>query len=146
VTPERWRRIDDLFDWALRLDPAEQEAWVRDASGGEADLRREVGRLLAQHNHAEAEGFMTPPESTASVAVQTKSWPERGKRRPPAGQESESDVDAAESASGDGALPRRAAIAPVPEPHPISEAESVVRARLRELPMIFILFLAMATF
>ena len=145
MTPERWRRIDDLFDWALRLGPAEREAWVRDASGGEADLRREVGRLLAQHNHAEAEGFMTPPESTASIPILTKSWPGRGKRRPPPGRESESDVDA-KSVSGDGALPGRAAIAPVPQPHPISEAESVIRARLRELPMIFILFLAMATF
>ena len=24
MTPERWRRIDDLFDAALRLDPAER--------------------------------------------------------------------------------------------------------------------------
>src|SRR5262249_49477754 len=31
-------------------------------------------------------------------------------------------------------------------PHPISTAESTVRARLRELPMIYILIVAMATF
>jgi serine/threonine-protein kinase len=40
----------------------------------------------------------------------------------------------------------KAVIATGPQPHPISEAESVLRARLRELPMIYILILAMATF
>ena len=143
MTPERWRRIDDLFDLAVRLGPAEREAWVRDASGGEADLRREVGRLLAQDNHAEVEGFMTPPEPTTRVPIHTKSWPARGKRQPAPGQDSISHVDD-ETVKSD--RPRRAAVAPVAQPHPISEAESVIRARLRELPMIFILFLAMATF
>ena len=34
MTPERWRQIDDLFDAALRLNPAEREAWLRGAWSG----------------------------------------------------------------------------------------------------------------
>ena len=29
MTPERWRQIGDLFDAAVRIDPAEREAWLR---------------------------------------------------------------------------------------------------------------------
>ena len=47
MTPERWRRIDDLFDAALQLAPAERESWLREACGGDEDLRAEVDRLLA---------------------------------------------------------------------------------------------------
>ena len=56
MTPERWRRIDDLFDAALRLDPAERDAWLRGACGDDDDLRAEVGRLLAQDERADRDG------------------------------------------------------------------------------------------
>jgi hypothetical protein len=39
MTPERWRQIDDLFDAALRVDPAEREAWL----GGRARTCIAVG-------------------------------------------------------------------------------------------------------
>ena len=29
MTPERWRQIDELFDAALRLEPAARAAWLR---------------------------------------------------------------------------------------------------------------------
>ena len=64
MTPERWRQIDDLFDAALRLDPAEREDWLRGACGDDDDLRAEVGRLLAQDERADRDGFLTPPEVT----------------------------------------------------------------------------------
>jgi eukaryotic-like serine/threonine-protein kinase len=145
MTPKRWRRIDELFDAALLLGPAERAAWLRDGSGGDADLRREVGRLLAQDERAEGEGFLTPPEVTDRAAEETNSWHSHGKRRPLRGPEPIAHAEAGSVAGASGFSPK-AAIAPGPQPQPVSEAASLVRARLRELPMIYILFLAMATF
>ena len=82
MTPERWRRIDDLFDSALRLGPAEREAWLHEASASDADLRREVGRLVAHDNRAEAEGFLAPPLATERLSDQTGSWTPSDKGRP----------------------------------------------------------------
>ena len=83
MTPERWRRIDDLFDAALRLAPAEREAWLREACGGDDELRAEVARLLAQDERADRDGFLTPPEAPDRAPDPTASWPARGGRRPP---------------------------------------------------------------
>ena len=63
MTPERWRQIGDLFDAAVRLDPAGREAWLRAACGGDDDLRAEVDRLLAQDERADRDGLLTPPEA-----------------------------------------------------------------------------------
>ncbi len=145
MTPKRWRRIDDLFDAALLLAPAERDAWLRDASALDADLGREVARLLAQDERAEVEGFLSPPELPDRTVVETKSWLSRGTRRPSRGQEPIDDVDAAAVAAAGGFSPK-ATIARAAEPHTISEADWPVRARLRELPLIYMLFLAMATF
>ena len=62
MTPERWRQIGELFDAAVRIEPAEREAWLRAACGEDDDLRAEVGRLLAQDERADRDGFLTPPE------------------------------------------------------------------------------------
>ena len=35
MTPERWRRIDDLFEPRFGIDPAGREAWLREACGGD---------------------------------------------------------------------------------------------------------------
>jgi hypothetical protein len=35
MTAERWRRIGELFEAAVRIDPAEREAWLRAACGGD---------------------------------------------------------------------------------------------------------------
>ena len=64
MTPERWRQIGDLFDAAVRIDPAGREAWLRAACGGDDDLRAEVGRLLAQDERADRDGLLTPPGET----------------------------------------------------------------------------------
>src|SRR4051812_43018277 len=53
MTPERWRRIDELFDAAVRIDPGGREALLRAACGEDDDLRAEVGRLLAQDERAD---------------------------------------------------------------------------------------------
>ena len=43
--------------------PPSGEAWLRAACGGDDDLRAEVGRLLAQDERADRDGFLTPPEA-----------------------------------------------------------------------------------
>ena len=65
MTPERRRQIDELFDGALQLDPAAREAWLREACGGDEDLRAEVGRHLAGDERAVRDGFVRPPEGPA---------------------------------------------------------------------------------
>jgi eukaryotic-like serine/threonine-protein kinase len=145
MTPERWRRIDDLFDFALRLGPEEREAWVREVGAGETDLRQAVGCLLAQDNQAEAEGFLTSPVAMDRGSEATRSWTSQERRLLPKGHESLGNLEA-ESVSTAGGFSHEATIVRGPEAHPLSESESVVRARLREVPMIYILFLAMATF
>ncbi|HMB07058.1 MAG TPA: serine/threonine-protein kinase [Isosphaeraceae bacterium] len=143
MTPERWCRIGELFEAAVRIDPVGREAWLRAACGGDDELRAEVGRLLDQDERADRDGFLTPPEETDPPADRTGSWPPRvaaprqGPGPPaPAG-------DAPADATG-GFTPREA-IAPPVGRHTISEPQPVVRARLRELPMVYILILAAST-
>lgn len=49
---ERWQQIESLFQEALQRDPAERDAYVREACRGDSDLRREVASLLANHDAA----------------------------------------------------------------------------------------------
>jgi hypothetical protein len=49
---ERWQQIESLFQEALERDPAERNAWLREACQGDSDLRREVASLLANHQEA----------------------------------------------------------------------------------------------
>src|SRR5215469_5356063 len=49
---ERWQKIESLFQEALARDPAERNAWLREACQGDSDLRREVASLLANHQAA----------------------------------------------------------------------------------------------
>ena len=43
MTPDRWLQIDDLFDTAIRLDPAERGDWLRRACGDDDDLGPKSG-------------------------------------------------------------------------------------------------------
>ena len=137
MTPERWRRVGELFEEAARIDPAGRDGWLSAACGGDDDLQAEVGRLLAQDERAERMGFLTPPRATAPPPNPTGSWPPRnpGAAAPVGGE------------SGDltGGFTPRQAIAPQAGRHTISEPPDVVRARLRELPMVYILILAAST-
>jgi serine/threonine-protein kinase len=141
MTPERWRQVGDLFDAAVRIDAAEREAWLRDACGGDDDLRAEVSRLLAQDERADRDGLLTPPAATGSVPDLTMSWrPQTGDHVPQI-----SGLKDAPACNSGGFTPR-AVIAQQNGRHSISEPPAVVRARLRELPIIYILLLGMANF
>ena len=67
MTAERWRRIGELFEAAVRIDSTERAAWLRDACGGDDELRTEVGRLLAQHERVDRGASLTPPQGFAGL-------------------------------------------------------------------------------
>ena len=139
MTPERWRQIGELFKAAVRIDPAGREAWLRAACGGDDDLRAEVARLLDQDERADRVGFLTPPEPMARLRSRRRAGPrvEVSPRPPgpvaPAGDAPADDTDV---------FTPRPVIAPKTGRHTISEPPDVVRARLRELPIVYILLVA----
>jgi serine/threonine-protein kinase len=47
MTPERWQAITRLYESALERDPRARDAFLADACGSDAELRREVDSLLA---------------------------------------------------------------------------------------------------
>ena len=138
MTPQRWRRIDDLFDAALQLAPAERESWLQEACGGDEDLRAEVDRLLAGDERAAHDGFLAPPGEVVPHAAGTRNWtPPTAARLP---QETGT-ITLARAASEDdpGGFTPRQAIAPLAGVSTVSEPPDLVRARLRELPLVYIL-------
>src|SRR6478752_3859792 len=64
MTPERWRVVDTILKAALACEPARREAFVADACGGDADLRREVASLLAAHDSSD-HAFLERPAAEA---------------------------------------------------------------------------------
>ncbi|HJQ32310.1 MAG TPA: serine/threonine-protein kinase, partial [Pyrinomonadaceae bacterium] len=52
MTPERWKQIESVFDEAVELPPGRREAYLAEACGGDAELRREVELLLSSHEEA----------------------------------------------------------------------------------------------
>ncbi len=146
MTPERWRQIGELFEAAVLVDRPKRQAWLREACHGDDDLRIEVGRLLEQDERAEREGFLTPPGASRRSPDRTGTWPTRDGDHPQ--KEHEPSDRVGDSSGGDNAegFTPRPVIAPHTGRHPISEPRSVVRARLRELPMIYILILGISNF
>jgi len=143
MTPELSRRIGELFEAVVRIDPAGREAWLRAACGGDDELRTEVGRLLAQHERVDPSGFLTPPEAAGPPSERTASGPARveAPSQPPEPAGGPGDAPANES----GGLAPRRAIASQKEQQTVSELSDAVRARLCELPIVYILILAAST-
>ena len=65
MNPERWQRIREIFDSALRQEPEERQKFVNGACGDDKTLLAEVESLLASHDGAES--FMETP-AVAGVA------------------------------------------------------------------------------
>jgi serine/threonine-protein kinase len=146
MTPERWRQIGELFDAAVRIDPAGREVWLRAACGGDDELRADVGRLLAQDERADRDGLLTPREATGAAPCSTESWPHRVTVRPPREPGPIAPAGAALVEGTSCGFTPREAIARQTGRQPVSEPLPVVRERLRELPIIYILILVMTTF
>ena len=63
MAPERWRQIERLYHSALECPPERRSAFLKEASGGDEDLRREVESLLRQS----AEGVLDEPLWPAAI-------------------------------------------------------------------------------
>ena len=46
MKPDRWRKVDDLFEAALEREPGRRAAFLDEACGSDKDLRREVEKML----------------------------------------------------------------------------------------------------
>jgi predicted ATPase/serine/threonine protein kinase len=52
MSSERWERTKEILEQALCLAPEERQAYLESACGADADLRMEVGSLIAAHEEA----------------------------------------------------------------------------------------------
>ena len=59
MKPERWQQLDSLFHSALEREPEERAAFLDEACGSDASLRKQVEALLAAHE--EAGSFIESP-------------------------------------------------------------------------------------
>lgn len=48
MRPELWRRVEDLYDRALKLDESQRAMFLRDECAGDRALQEEVERLLSE--------------------------------------------------------------------------------------------------
>jgi hypothetical protein len=66
MTPDRWRRIEELYHAALERTEGERAAYLREACADDADLRKEVEELLRQES---AKGFLDAPALSVTCHV-----------------------------------------------------------------------------
>jgi hypothetical protein len=118
MTPERWRRIDELFDGALKLDPAARESWLGRECGDDEKLRAEVGRLLAGDERAERDRVLRLPEGYA------RGPGPRTNERPDADRLAEVDQHPADEDAGQDRF-LEVSTGSVTPPHPVAEGPGV---------------------
>jgi len=53
MTPEKWDEVKEIFNQAVELSTAEREKFLANRIDGDAEMRREVEKLLAADEHAE---------------------------------------------------------------------------------------------
>jgi len=53
MKPDRWRKVDELFEAALDVPPQERAAFLDKACGSDRELRREVEKMLSFERQAE---------------------------------------------------------------------------------------------
>ncbi|HEX5000075.1 MAG TPA: serine/threonine-protein kinase [Terriglobia bacterium] len=73
MTPERWKKIDEVYNEALDRDPATRRLFLDEACQGDDDLRREVDSLLAASIDAPT-AFNRPALEVEAEALARESW------------------------------------------------------------------------
>ncbi len=58
MSPDHWQQVEEIFQTALDLEPDERASYLTRVCGDEAELRREVEKLLSQYG--EAGDFIAP--------------------------------------------------------------------------------------
>jgi eukaryotic-like serine/threonine-protein kinase len=139
---ERWSRIGELFDAASSRPAAERGDWLRNACGDDETLRGEVEHLLAHDSQADQDGFLNHPEIANPGRQATGVWPPAGGRHPVAGTDLSRHPRIVPGEGTDGFSPK-AAITSSRWQTSVEETRSVVQARLRELPLIYVLIFGM---
>jgi eukaryotic-like serine/threonine-protein kinase len=76
MSTERWQQLEDLFHAALDRAPADREAFVVGACGGDAGLRQEVERLL----HADEQASRFVAQAAADVQRVAATVPADGRQ------------------------------------------------------------------
>ena len=75
MSSERWERIKEILEQALRLEPEKRQAYLDSACRGDADLRYEVESLITSHEQAGSQFLgaaapevlqLTPPRALTS--------------------------------------------------------------------------------
>ncbi|HTI36782.1 MAG TPA: serine/threonine-protein kinase [Vicinamibacterales bacterium] len=77
MDPERWRRLEEVFQAALDCEPRQRAALVDEAAGGDRLLRQEVLSLLAAHDR---ETFTSAPAFEDAMRVLEATSPSAGWR------------------------------------------------------------------
>src|SRR2546421_2691523 len=68
VIPERQQRIRELFQSAVKLAPAERQAFLKGACEGDQSLLTEVESLLAEREETGG-SFTSPPQKIAAEII-----------------------------------------------------------------------------
>ena len=70
MTPERWQKLNQLFQSTLKHEPGQRAAFLDQACTGDESLREEVENLIAAYNKAgsfiEAPAFAVAAQMLAS--------------------------------------------------------------------------------
>ena len=77
MTPERWQRLDRLFQSAVALPPTRRASYLRDACQGDTELRQEVESLIESHRQAGSfiEAPALPPDGAFDGETETEAPP-----------------------------------------------------------------------
>lgn len=67
MKPDRWQRIDELFQAALSQSPEKRQSFLAKACGGDDELFREVGSLIAHHGKSAMSWERLPSEFAAGM-------------------------------------------------------------------------------
>ena len=78
MEPERWRRVQELFDRALERPPEERAAFLEEVSGEDRELRAEVAAMLAADS--EAGDFLEEAVRGGAEAFDQATDPLRGRK------------------------------------------------------------------
>ena len=78
MKPDRWRKIDDLFEAALERAPKDRAAFLDEACGSDRELRREVEKMLSFDQ--QAEDFIQTDVFNAAANLITKPNDQSSKR------------------------------------------------------------------
>ena len=137
MNPDRWARIGNLFDAATSLPPGRREDWLRESCGDDDRLRAEVEALLIHDAEATREGFFEAPSFDGDEPRATGTWSPSGRHRDPRAESSDG-AGTGTGASSDVFSPK-AALTSLGAGRSEEEARSLVQARLRALPLIYVL-------